>query len=289
MKPESLALELVGIAVEAAQPTGAAVGRVDDASEGAAVLLGKRVLVGPRDACGQCEVCRRGGATVCPLATVRTLPVPSRLRVASRWTVALGDGLELPLPAAAAVAGDVTTAYTLYARTGLAAREPVVIVGTNAITRFLVEILRAKGITPTVIVDRLCDGEPTEWRDWLLAKGAAAVNGESALKSTVAAAIAAQGQGARPWRIIVTDARELARAAALAGPRATLTVLADGPTPALGPDVIAREVTLVGVAGPHPDLVVEAAAMCVKGEIDLAGGVSIGAADPTRAHVISLV
>lgn len=287
MKPESIALELVGVAVEAAQPCGAAVGRVDDASEGAAVLLGKRVLVSSLDACGQCEVCRRGGASVCPLATRREIPVPPRVRVSSRWVVALGDGLDLPLPAAAAVAGDVTTAYTLYARTGLSSREPVVILGTNAVTRFLVEILRAKGITPTVLVD----GEPAGWRDWLLGKGATAVTGSDAsLVQTVTSAIAAQGQGARPWRVLVTDARELPRAAALAGPRATLTVLTQrGTCPALPGDVLAREVTVIGVAGPHPDLVVEAAALCVKGEIDLAAGVEVGEPrDVTRATVVPL-
>src|SRR5688572_25486682 len=164
MRNDAPAPELVGIAVEAAQPSGALVGRVDDASEGAAVLLGKRVLVGATDPCGQCDICRRGGAAVCPLANKRT-GVQARVRVASRWVVALGDGLELPVPAAAAVAGDVATAYTLYARTGLGPREPVVIVGTNPITRFLVEILRAKDITPTVLVD----GEDA-WRAWLLAK-----------------------------------------------------------------------------------------------------------------------
>jgi threonine dehydrogenase-like Zn-dependent dehydrogenase len=291
VKPESLALELVGIAVEAAQPSGACVGRVDDASEGAAALVGKRVLVGPLDACGQCEVCRRGGAAVCPLATKRELPVPPRLRVSSRWVVALGDGLMLPLPAAAAVPGDVTTAYTLYARTGLSSREPVVVFGVNPIARFVVEILRSKGITPTVIVDpEAGGGEPTGWRDWLLAKGAAAIRGnDPSLQQTVTAAIAAQGQGARPWRVLVTDARELPRAASLAGPRATITVLANHDVPSLPGDVLAREVTVIGVAGPHPDLVVEAAALCVKGDIDLAGGVTDrDGDDPTRACVIAL-
>jgi threonine dehydrogenase-like Zn-dependent dehydrogenase len=203
--------------------------------------------------------------------------------------VALADGLELPVPAAAAVAGDVTTAYTLYARTGLSSREPVVVLGTNPIARFLVEILRTKGITPTVIVDG-DSGSNAAWQDWLLAKGAAAVTGgdPSALRATVTAAISAQGQGARPWRLIVTDARELPRAALLAGPRATLTVLTTGETPAVPGDLIAREVAILGVAGPHPDLVVEAAALCVKGEIDLVGGVSVGdATDPTRAQVIA--
>jgi 6-hydroxycyclohex-1-ene-1-carbonyl-CoA dehydrogenase len=274
--------ELVGIAVEAVQPGGAAVGIVDDVTSGASILLGKRVLVGPLDPCGQCEVCRRGGAAVCPYAKRRE-SAPRRLRVASRWVVALGDGLELPLPAAAAVAGDVATAYTLYARTGLAAREPVVVLGSNPVARFLVEILRAKGITPTIVA---AEGD-RDWRDWLLGKGAAVVgSGEPALHAAVALAITAQGLGNRPWRVIATEPGVVATAAELSGPRATLTVL--GSSPPLPGELIAREVTIIGVAGPHPDLVVEAAAMCVKGELDLAEGVTTRDGDPTRARVIQV-
>jgi 6-hydroxycyclohex-1-ene-1-carbonyl-CoA dehydrogenase len=282
MTYQAPALELVGIAVEAMQPSGAAVGRVDDASEGSAVLLGKRVLVGPIDPCGQCEVCRRGGAAVCSFAKRRD-GISKRLSVASRWVVALGDGLELPVPAAAAVAGDVATAYTLYARTGLGSREPVVIVGDNAITRFLVEILRAKGITPTVVA-----AGNGAWREWLLGKGAAVVRDDDArLHDAVTAAVGAQGLGARPWRLIATASAALVRTAALAGPRATLTAYVDATAPALPADLLAREVTIVGVAGPHPDLIVEAAAMCVKGEIDLVGGVTSDSADATRAIVVT--
>jgi D-arabinose 1-dehydrogenase-like Zn-dependent alcohol dehydrogenase len=283
VKVESLELELVGVVIEASHASGSAVGRVDEASEGSAVLLGKRVLVGPYDACGQCEVCRRGGAPVCPLGKARG-DVGSRIRAATRWIVTLGDGLDLPVPAAAAVAGDVTTAYTLYARTGLSPREPVVIVGTNPITRFLVEILRAKAITPVVVVDAHA---PAAWTDWLLAKGAAAVSGaEPSLVAAITAAISAQGQGAKPLRLIVTDPRLLSVAVALAGPRSTMTVLATNADAALPAALLARELTIIGVAGPHPDLIVEAAAMCVRGDIDLVGGVVVGdTTDPTRSAV----
>lgn len=276
-RTESGSVELVGIAVEASQPSGAVVGIVDDASEGAAVMLGKRVLVGPTDPCGQCEVCRRGGAAVCAQATPRGA-VGNRIRVPSRWVVALAGGLDLPVPAAAAVAGDVTTAYTLYARTGLGPREPVVVLGVNAVTRFLVEILRSKGITPTVVVE----GDDA-WRTWLLGKGAAVVGGTGdALVASLNGAITAQGMGNRPWRVIATEPSVVAQAAQLAGARATLTVLADRDVPALPGDLMAREVTVIGVAGPHPDLIVEAAALCVTGEIDLVGGVGEG---PTQARV----
>ncbi len=273
MKADSSELELVGLAVEAYQDSGAAVGIIDDATEGSAALLGKRVLVAPSDPCGQCEVCRRGGAAVCAYAKPRG-PIGKRLRVATRWTVTLGGGLDLPVPAAAAVAGDVTTAYTLYARTGLGPREPVVVVGGNAVARFLVEILRGKGITPTVIASR-----DEAWRSWMLGKGAAVVEAQH---DAVAAAVTAQGMGNRPWRVIATSPDGIEVAARLAGPRATLTVLANAETPALPGELLQREVTIIGVAGPHPDLIVEAAALCVKGEIDLAGGVGD---DPTRARV----
>jgi 6-hydroxycyclohex-1-ene-1-carbonyl-CoA dehydrogenase len=262
---DDVAIELV-----AAQGS-AGVGKVVEAGERAGVLLGHTVLVGPIDPCGECEICRRGGAPVCPLARRRGEDLPRRVIAAARWVVAFGDGLELPVPAAAAVAGDVAIAYTLYARTGVAAREPVVVVGASPITRFLVEILIAKGITPAVVADPALGA----WVDWLLAKGvpvARTPGDEGAARSTVTAAFAAQGLGTRPWRVIVTSPEAAELGAALAGPRATLTVLA--PVPALPADLMTREVTVIGVAGAHPDLVVEAAAMCVKGEIDLAGGTS---------------
>jgi len=241
------------------------VGRVVEAGARAQVLLGKTVLVGPVDPCGECEVCRRGGAAVCPLAARRApFATGARLVVAARWVVALGDGLELPPALAPAAAGDVAIAYTLYARTGLGPKEAAVVVGTGAIARYLVQILLAKGIAPTVVADPL--DEP--WCAWLLGKGAALARvttdaPDDAARATVTATLAAQDITGRPWRVIACTPALVARAAALAGPRATLTVLA--PVPAIAGDVVAREVTVIGVAGAHPDLVVEAAALCARG------------------------
>jgi 6-hydroxycyclohex-1-ene-1-carbonyl-CoA dehydrogenase len=274
----------LGIAIVAAQPNGAAVGIVDDADERSAALLGKRVLVPAVEPCGQCDVCRRGGAAVCPYLR-RHEPAASRRRRASgRWLVTLGDGLDLPTPAAAAVAGDVAIAYTLYARTGLSPREPAVVIGATAIARFLVEILIAKSITPTVVVD---DPDDQAWCAWLAAKGAVLARGGGDLRAMIAGGVATQGLGARPWRLFAADPRELARAAAVSGPRATLTALAPAAPVALPASLLALEVTVIGVAGPHPDLVVEAAALCARGEVDLVGGVTADPADGTRAHVIS--
>ena len=83
--------------------------------------------------------------------------------------------------------------------------------------------------------------------------------------------------------MIVTSPEAASLGAALAGPRATLTVLA--PVPTLPGDLVAREVTVIGVAGAHPDLVVEAAAMCVKGELDLVSGTSTTRNRELRAFV----
>jgi hypothetical protein len=64
-----------------------------------------------------------------------------------------------------------------------------------------------------------------------------------------------------------------------------LTVTA--PVGVLPGELAAREVTVIAVAGAHPDLVVEVAAMCVKGELDLAGGTAPAHTPDHRAVVIS--
>lgn len=246
---------------------GAGVGRVIGAGERAASFLGKRVLVGPIDPCGECEVCRRGGAPVCPLARHRTT-LATRVTVAARWVVGLDDGLDLPTPLAAHVPGDIALAYTLYARTNLAPREPVVVIGAGPVARFLVQILVAKGIIPTLVVDPA----DTAFADWALAKGVTLARvvpdaSDDLARQTVLATFTAQAIGNRPWRVLATSPDATRRAAALAGPRATLTVLAGSPD--LPAALIDREVTILTVARAHPDLVVEVAALCVKGEISL--------------------
>ncbi len=302
----------VVIAVEAVQlgPGGdvrGAVGIVEDVTGRGAVWTGRRVLVGMFDACGECDVCRRGGAPVCPRGRRRVLAAGDRhARAAARWLVALDDGLVIAGPAAAAVPGDVALAYTLYARTGVAPRDPVVITGGDAVARFLVEILIAKGIAPVVVLAPDAAGGEHAWSAWLGARGAglarlAASASDAEARAAVTDAIAAIAQdptaaktGGRPWRVIATA--DLARAAALAGPRATLTARAGGIADA-GSALLAaldREVAILGVGRPHPDLVLEAAALAAKGELDLAAGVLVrradeaAAPDATRADVVVL-
>jgi D-arabinose 1-dehydrogenase-like Zn-dependent alcohol dehydrogenase len=310
---------------------GSATGVVSSASDRASVLVGKRVLVGAIAPCGDCEVCRRGGASACPFAEQHSFApgrgdrnpgarsgtagdaerdrkprlagarsgaagdaerdqTPSQLTTSGRWLVALDQGLELPLPAAAAVAGDVAVAYTLYARTGIGPRDPVVIVGATSVARFVVEIIVAKAGTAVALVP---PAAPAGWHDWLLAKGVTALRmGTPAddvrtidpdVRGSILSAFAAQDVPAKPWAVIAVD--DIAQAAQLAGPRATLSVLAPNAPGTLPFDLVAREVTIISVANAHPDLIVEAAAMCVKREIDLEGGVTTTPGDPTRAFV----
>jgi D-arabinose 1-dehydrogenase-like Zn-dependent alcohol dehydrogenase len=275
-----LAEDDVAIELEATSEPAAGVGMVVAAGERAQVLMGKRVLVGPIDPCGECEVCRRGGGAVCPLARRRTSSTEKRIVAAGRWVVALDNGLALSA-IGAAVPGAVALAYTLYARTGVAPREPVVVVGASPVTRFLVEILLAKGLSPAVVANPAHDA----WIDWLLGKGVtvAKTSAVDDARATCIAAFAADGLGGRPWRVIATTGEAVALAASLAGPRATLTVLA--PITSLPGDLATREVTVIAVAGAHPDLVVEVAAMCVKGDIDLTTGTASAATADHRAVI----
>ncbi len=252
--------DAITIVVEASQG-GAGIGRVTAAGERAGALVERRVVFGPIDPCGECDVCRRGGAAVCP-GLHRRERVDDRVTVAARWAVPLDDGLDLPVPAGAAVAGDAALAYTLYARTGVGPREPVVVVGASSIARLLFEILRAKAVDAIAVVD----DDPTRaaWVEWLGSRGIA----RAANADAIDAALSTDGLGGKTWRVIAASPDAIATAAALAGPRATLTVL--GPVANLPGELVAREVTVIGVAGAHPDLVVEVAAMCAKGDIDLA-------------------
>lgn len=230
------------VAIEVEGTNGAAaIGRVIDAGTRARTLIGKRVLAGPVDPCGECDVCRRGGAAVCPAARRRTAPLANPVVAAARWLVMLGepDGVDVPSPAGAVVAGDLAIAYTLYARTGVGPRDPVVVIGDSPIARHLVAVLRAKGITPAT-TDNVDE---------------------------IRASFSDQGLGQKPWRVIATSADAVARAADLCGPRATLTVLA--PISSLPGELAAREVTVIPVAGAHPDLVTEIAALVAKGELTL--------------------
>lgn len=300
-------------------PGWAAVGRVVAAGEQALTLLDQHVLVGPIDPCGQCELCRRGGGALCPLAQRRgdnaRGTAAERITVAARWVTALAEAkLGEPQPAHAALAGDAALAYTAYARADLAPKEPVIVVGRSSVTRFLLQILLAKGITPVLVEEAPSGGneasdssQASEWLDWLAARGLRRVlapSGErtpAALAATRAelvallaadpAAASAAGHAAgRPWRLFATDDTALPLAAALTGPRSTVTVIAPAPTTtaalaALEPHLWRNEVSILSVSTPSPELTLETAALVTRGQLDLTSCVTLAPASalPTCA------
>ena len=305
-----------------AVPGVAAFGTVIAAGDQALALLGKRVLVGAVDPCGECDVCRRGSAAACLSANHRGAAtrgtLAERVTAQARWTVALDDDMKLEGPALAAIAGDAAVAYTLYARSNVASRDPVIVLGTSPVTRFLVEILLAKGITPVV----LTDAAASAWTAWLVGKQAIVCRATSGAGKTgpvsdevrrqVTAALIAsapEGSATRAWRVIVTSTDAIGTALSLAAaPGAQLTVWAPSDEQAEFTAQIERsaaqlaaawlqEASVISVTNAHPDLLVEVAAMAAKGEIDLVGGcnvvgvdrvMSLDAEDPTRSLIVTV-
>lgn len=274
-------------------PGGAAVGTVTDAGPSAAHLLQRRVAFGPEMACGECDACRRSAVAACPHGVTLGRAVDGTLASAvvarARWVCALDDGLDLPGPAAALIGREAAWAYSMFVRAGVGPGEPVIIVGHDVVARFLVDVAVAKGTRPLVIVT---EARPS-WSAWLGERGGAAVPVEADAPAGQAAealrsAAAAAGHGERPWCMFVTDAgpehRSLALAAMRSGSRLVLLARRALGLPDRGPpldlDAVAdADGTLLGVAGAHPDLLPEVAALAMRGELDLAGAAEIIPAD----------
>jgi threonine dehydrogenase-like Zn-dependent dehydrogenase len=294
----------------------AAVGMIVEAGEQARALVGTRAVIGPHVPCGDCEVCRRGGAAVCPrggvLGVDRRGTLADRITVPARWVVGFGGGLDIPGPIAAAVGGDLAIAYALYARASIGPREPAIVIGGDAVARLLVQILIARGVTPIVVAE----AERADAIADAVARGAAAAtiaagDDVAAVRRRVAAVAEslaqtpddrAEGAVGKPVRLFATTDAARPLALALAGPRAMVVVRARlaGPDPglALTGELLALEVTAHAVRGAHPDLLVEAAALVVKAEVRLDDVVQVvplaelsaalAAAPPDRSLVVAV-
>lgn len=268
-------------------PGGAAVGTVARTGQDATHLLGKRVLVGPEQACGECDVCRRAHAVVCPhgahLGRTADGTLATAVVARARWLCVLEGELSgvpgLDGSAAALLAREAAWAYAMFARAGVAPGEPVVIVGGNVVARFLAQIAVAKGVRPMVLVH----AEDQAFAQWVETHGGVALRPDTAEAHAAqsAARVAAEhgGFGKRPWYVFETSARTEARhvALGLAGPGVRLTLLGRGacghrePGPLLPVDsVMDADGMILGVAGAHPDLLPEVAALVVRGELDVA-------------------
>lgn len=264
-----VAVEAAAIEPWAATPVGrvpgvAAVGRVVAVGAAADEWLGARVLVPSFAPCGECDLCRRGGVVSCPTGAAHGIDGPgalaTRMTAAARWLCRLEGPLALPGPLAAGLGGELALAYALYARVGTGPREPTVVWGRGTLARLCAVLLAAKAAPAVVATDDAA----------LAAVAGADFTTVAAEPSAVAAAL--RDHGGRPRKVIVTDADLLPAALLAAGPRAVV-VVATGPgraEPGLTPlGALRHEVTLAGVAGCHPDLVPELAALAVRGDIEL--------------------
>ncbi len=265
-------------------PGGAAVGTVVDTGDNAKHALGARVAIGPEQPCGECDVCRRGGAAACPsgriLGQSAEGTLASHVVAQARWLCHLDGDLAVPGPSACLIGREAARGYAMLAQAGVAPGEPVVIVGADVVARLLCEIAVAKGLEPMVVLPP--DDEAAQW---VRSRGGIAVAIEPDLhdpRAVVAEHAFANGFSSRPWYIFETsglpDHRALATA--LVGPNACLVALpcddASHGRHSLDLDTIARaNATCIGLAGAHPDLLPEVAALAVRGELDLEGAADV--------------
>ena len=293
----TLAPDVVAVDVEAAVlgaperaggSGGAAVGRVSATGDAATRLAGVRVLVGPVDACGECEACRRGKLLACAGVKLLGRDTPGALggtvTARVRWVCPLDGPLEGAVagPSAAALPREALALYTLHARAGVGPGDPVVWLGDDPLAKLGATLARAAGgvvVTPPEGDDvrataRLVDEE-------LRAAGARRV-----------AWTVLDARGTAAGRT-----RALALAAEGGGGGGTTALLAG---PALGvPDgdaslaaALAVEVRVIAVAAPHPDLLPELVALVQKGVVDLAPHVAItpwAARDAAQADRVVVV
>jgi threonine dehydrogenase-like Zn-dependent dehydrogenase len=251
-------------------PGGAAVGRVVATGAAAAHRLDERVLVGPVRACFECDVCRRGHPTVCPRRLTLGIDadgaLASHVVTRARATTGLVGLLAkvAPGPEAALLAREAPLAYWMLVRAGVAPGDVTIWIGGGPIAALGLALARAKGVSGFApLADELA-----------LTPDA----GAAALRARLAAA----GANLPPRIFEVSAAADgRARAAALAGPGTTLVLLAAAaagasehvPIPAA---LLDDDVTIVGVAGAHPDLVPELCALVARGELDLGEAVPGG-------------
>ena len=249
-EPELAALDAGAAGGGAPAPGGAVVGRVVSAGEEAAHLQGARVLVGPLQACGECDACRRGATFACPARLVLGESAAGGLAgevlARARWAVPLDGGLDLPGALAALVPREAVDAHAMIARAGLGAGDRCLVVGGGPVATLARQVAAARGAH----------------------EGAPAAEAGGPL-----AAILWTGG----------DPTTLASALARPDPAVTLVMLArsgssaalSGVEPERLDQLLAAGGTVAGVPGAHPDLVPEVAAMAVKGELDLAAAAAV--------------
>tara|TARA_R110002096_G_scaffold292224_1_gene486555 strand:- start:116920 stop:117840 length:921 start_codon:yes stop_codon:yes gene_type:complete len=229
-------------------PGGGLVGVVVECGEAATAFQDARVLVPQVSACGECDTCRRGAATVCPSRRVLGRDqhggCAETVVCSGRWLTRVDELITLEGPMAALAAGPALRAYALFCKAGVAAGEVVIVLGTGATAEILALLATSRGAK--------------------LARGVGETSAEAIAKQ-----LSEQGCTDRPQKLFVVEGESnLELAIQIAHPSSVITT-------AIGvgnldlQTLFDRELSLLSLSYGHPDLLPETAALIVKGELDL--------------------
>ncbi|HMM87304.1 6-hydroxycyclohex-1-ene-1-carbonyl-CoA dehydrogenase [Azohydromonas sp.] len=128
-------------------------GRVVEAGEGAADWLGRAVIVPAVLPCGECDLCRRGLATICRAQKMPGNDIPggfgSHIVVPARGLCPVDErrlaAAGLTLPQVSIVADALTTPYQAVRRAGVEPGDVAVVIGVGGVGGYCVQIAGAFG------------------------------------------------------------------------------------------------------------------------------------------------
>ncbi len=128
-------------------------GHVVAAGEGAAAWLGRAVIVPAVLPCGECDLCRRGLATICRAQKMPGNDIQggfgSHIVVPARGLCPVDEArlaaAGLTLPQVSIVADALTTPYQAVRRAGVAPGDVAVVVGVGGVGGYCVQVARAFG------------------------------------------------------------------------------------------------------------------------------------------------
>ncbi|MCP4446178.1 MAG: alcohol dehydrogenase catalytic domain-containing protein [Myxococcales bacterium] len=232
-------------------PGGGLVGKVVECGAAASALHGARVLVPQVVACGECDTCRRGAATVCPERSVlgrdRHGGCAEVVVCAARWLTRCDEQLDLDGPLAALVAGPALRAYALFCRVGLSAGDVAIILGGGATAEILAMLASSRGAR----VARCGHDDEKPSTDYIRSQ------------------LSELGALDKPQKLFVLgNESDFTLATELAHP-ASILIEATGKGNADLAALHRRELSLLSLAYPHPDLLPETVALVAKGELEI--------------------
>ena len=184
-------------------------GHVVAAGDGAAAWIGRAVIVPAVLPCGECDLCRRGLATICRAQKMPGNDIQggfgSHIVVPARGLCPVDEArlaaAGLTLPQVSIVADALTTPYQAVRRAGVAPGDVAVVVGVGGVGGYCVQVARAFG-AEVVAID--VDARKL---DAIVADGGAALalnareHDAKALKKAVADFAKQRGLRATEWKI----------------------------------------------------------------------------------------